>query len=105
MNGARTSTLTLPAQCILGHPRASHMWGAMEKSATEKVLVIESDEGLRANIVRLLSDAGYAVSEECREGIRPVLAFGPDVILIGANPRELDCCDLLSEIKGSEQSQ
>jgi serine protease Do len=77
----------------------------MEKSAAEKVLVVESDNGLRGTIVMVLRDAGYAVSDECRDGMRSVLAFGPEIVLMGANPPELDCCDLLSEIKGSEQTQ
>src|ERR1700740_838569 len=33
-----------------------------------------------------------------------VLAFDPDVVILGADPPRLDCCDLLSEIKGSEHT-
>jgi DNA-binding response OmpR family regulator/S1-C subfamily serine protease len=69
-----------------------------------KVLVVESDDSLRENIVVLLSDAGYHVSTEYREGMKAVLAFDPDAVVLGADPPQLDCCDLLSEIKGSEQT-
>jgi DNA-binding response OmpR family regulator len=70
-----------------------------------KLLVVESDDALRAHIVAVLSDAGYEVSTDCREGIKTVLAFGPDAVVLSADPPELDCCDLLSEIKGSEQTR
>jgi DNA-binding response OmpR family regulator len=70
-----------------------------------KLLVVESDDALRAHIVAVLSDAGYEVSTDCREGMKTVLAFGPDAVVLSADPPELDCCDLLSEIKGSEQTR
>jgi len=37
--------------------------------------------------------------------MKSVLAFGPDAVILGADPPQLDCCDLVSEIKGSEQTQ
>ncbi len=77
----------------------------MEKTRTEKVLVVESDDGLRRSILTALSDGGYAVSDDCHEGIRSVVAFSPDVVIMGADPPQLDCCNLLSEIKGSEHTQ
>src|SRR6266403_633343 len=78
--------------------------GVME-SKTEKLLVVESDDVLRERIAAVLSDAGYQVSTDYEEGIKSVLAFGPDVVILGADPPQLDCCDLLSEIKGSEHTQ
>src|ERR1700746_3511744 len=77
----------------------------MQKSNSERVLVVESDDGLKGSITRVLSDAGYEVSTECGEGMKSVLAFRPDVVILGADPPQLDCCDLLSEIKGSEPTQ
>jgi len=68
-------------------------------------MVVESDDALRNHIVEVLSDAGYEVSTDYREGMKAVLAFAPDAVILGANPPQLDCCDLLSEIKGSEQTQ
>src|SRR5258705_3979624 len=73
-------------------------------SKAGKLLVVESDDGLRDNIVRVLSDAGFEVSTDYREGMKAVLDFDPDVVVLGADPPQLDCCDLLSEIKGSKQT-
>jgi DNA-binding response OmpR family regulator len=69
-----------------------------------KVLVVESDEGLQEHIVTVLTDAGYEVSTDCQAGMKTVVAFNPDTVVLGANPPQLDCCDLLSEIKGSEHT-
>jgi serine protease Do len=69
-----------------------------------KVLVAESDDRLRERIVATLSGAGYEVSTDCGGGMKAVLAFNPDTVVLGADPPQLDCCDLVSEIKGSEQT-
>src|SRR5258707_1393407 len=77
----------------------------MMEPKTEKLLVVESDDVLRGRIAAVLSDAGYQVSTDYEEGMKSILAFGPDVVILGADPPQLDCCDLLSEIKGSEHTQ
>jgi DNA-binding response OmpR family regulator/S1-C subfamily serine protease len=77
----------------------------MEKSTTEKLLIVESDDALKRSILAVLIEAGYEVSTDCREGMKSVLAFNPDVVILGADPPQLNCCDLLSEIKGSERTQ
>ena len=77
----------------------------MEKSSTEKLLIVESDDALKRNILAVLIEAGYEVSTDCREGMKSVLALNPDVVILGADPPQLNCCDLLSEIKGSERAQ
>jgi len=69
-----------------------------------KVLVVESADSLREQIVTLLSDAGYEVSTNWRGGMQAVAAFNPDAVVLGADPPQLDCCDLLSEIKSSKQT-
>src|SRR5713226_4676838 len=71
----------------------------------EKVLIVEPEDSLREHIVAALSEAGYQVSTDYREGMKAVLAFEPDVVILGADPPQLDCCDLLSEIKGSEHTR
>lgn len=76
----------------------------MSDSKAAKFLVVESDATLRDHIVSVLSDAGYEVSTDCRDGMKSVLAFDPEVVVLGADPPQLDCCDLLSEIKGSENT-
>jgi len=74
-------------------------------SQAGKLLVVEPDDRLRDAIVTVLSDAGYEVSTDYEQGIKAVLAFNPDGVIMGADPPQLDCCDLLSEIKGSEHTQ
>jgi serine protease Do len=69
-----------------------------------KLLVVESDEALREHIAAVLTDAGYEVSTDYGEGMKAVLDFDPDAVVLGADPPQLDCCDLLSEIKGSEHT-
>ncbi len=69
-----------------------------------KVLVVESADSLREQIVTLLSDAGYEVSTDWQGGMQAVAAFNPDAVVLGADPPQLDCCDLLSEIKSSNQT-
>jgi serine protease Do len=69
-----------------------------------RVLVVESDDSLREHVVAVLADAGYEVSADYSEGMKAVLAFDPGIVVLGADPPQLDCCDLLSEIKGSEQT-
>jgi DNA-binding response OmpR family regulator/S1-C subfamily serine protease len=75
------------------------------RSKAEKLLVVEADDRLRDHIVVVLSDAGYEVSTDYEQGIKAVLAFDPDAVVMGADPPQLDCCDLLSEIKGTERTQ
>ena len=65
---------------------------------------MESDGALRERIVAALSDAGYEVSTDAGEGMKAVQAFDPDLVILGADPSHMDCCDLLSEIKGSEHT-
>jgi len=69
-----------------------------------KLLVVESDDSVREHVVTVLSDAGFEVSTDYRGGMKAVLAFDPDVVVLGADPPQLDCCDLLSEIKGSKNT-
>ena len=67
------------------------------QSNFEKLLVVESNNGLSGTIVELLTDAGYHVSNDCHDGMKPIIKFDPDAVILGANPPQLDCCDLLSE--------
>jgi DNA-binding response OmpR family regulator/S1-C subfamily serine protease len=70
-----------------------------------KLLVVESDDALKATLVAVLRDAGYDVSTDYRGGMKAILAFEPDLVILGADPPQLDCCDLLSEIKGSKHTR
>jgi serine protease Do len=77
----------------------------MEDSHSEKLLVVEADDALRSGVVAVLTEAGYEVSTDYHDGMRSVLAFNPDAIILGADPPQLNCCGLLSEIKGSDRSR
>jgi DNA-binding response OmpR family regulator/S1-C subfamily serine protease len=74
-------------------------------TGVDKVLVLERDDALREQLAAALSNAGYEVSTGYAEGMRAVLAFHPDAVIFGADPPQLDCCDVLSEIKGSEHTR
>jgi DNA-binding response OmpR family regulator/S1-C subfamily serine protease len=71
----------------------------------DKVLVVDAETNEREHITKILTDAGYEVSSEFMVGLKNVLAFMPDVIVLGANPPKLDCCDLLADVKRSEQAR
>lgn len=71
----------------------------------EKLLVLESDDALRESLASSLRAAGYEVSIDSSGGMISVQAFGPDAVILGADTPKLDCCDLLSEIKGSERTR
>jgi DNA-binding response OmpR family regulator/S1-C subfamily serine protease len=69
-----------------------------------KLLIVESSDELKTQLITVFSDAGYEVSTDYSGGMKTVLAFDPDLVILGANPPQLDCCDLLSEIKTSKQT-
>jgi hypothetical protein len=56
------------------------------QSNSEKLLVLESENGLRGTVVELLMDAGYHVSTDCHDGMKSILEFDPDAVILGANP-------------------
>jgi S1-C subfamily serine protease/CheY-like chemotaxis protein len=70
-----------------------------------KVMVVEADTGLRDHLAKILTGAGYQVSAESAGALKDVLESTPDVIVIGANPPQLDCCDLLADVKSSEEAR
>ena len=72
---------------------------------SDKVLVVNTDRDLREHVAKMLTEAGYEVSSDVMVSLKTVLAVMPDVIVMGGNPPDLDCCDLLAEVKGSEQTR
>ena len=50
---------------------------------SRKLLVVESDGALRATLINVLGGAGYKVSTDYRGGIEAVLAFEPDLVILG----------------------
>ena len=71
----------------------------------EKVTVLEADTSLRDHLAKILADAGYQVSAQSAATLKTVLESMPDVIVMGADPPQLDCCDLLAAVKGSEPAR
>ena len=92
-----------PAELNLAKFR-KHLKG-MGVMKPDKVLVVEYDNAIRKELVAVLSDAGYVVSTDYRGGMKAVVAFAPDVVVLGADPAKIDCCDLVSQIKASENTQ
>jgi DNA-binding response OmpR family regulator len=68
-------------------------------------MVVAVEDGLRDGIAATLSDAGFEVSTESGYGIKAVAEFDPELIVLVGNPRQLNCCDLLSQVKSSEHTQ
>src|SRR5260370_39935800 len=78
--------------------------GNVMDSNGKKLMVVEADPALRRSVSRILSEAGYEVCVDYSEGLRSVVAFGPDVVILGADPPKVDCCNLLTQVKGSEKT-
>src|SRR5215813_8690852 len=102
-----TRTRTLASATLLRHQNSvlPHREKEAMNDQTGKLLVVESDEDLRATLITMLGDAGYKISTDYRGGMKAILAFEPDLVILGADPPQLDCCDLLSEIKASKRTQ
>ncbi len=68
------------------------------------VTVVEADAILREYVAGILTDAGFQVFAEPTATLKNIVESMPDIIVLGANPPQLDCCDLLADVKGSEQT-
>jgi len=84
--------------------------GAEEKSnrmkfGPDKVTVIEGDALLRQHLAGILADAGFQVFAEPAATAKNIVESMPDVIVMSGNPPQFDCCDLLADVKGSEQTR
>jgi S1-C subfamily serine protease/CheY-like chemotaxis protein len=75
------------------------------KFGPDKVAVVEADAILREYVASILTDAGFLVFAEPVATLKNIVESMPDVIVLGANPPQLDCCDLLADVKGSEQTR
>ena len=53
-----------------------------------------SDDALSDSIGQRLKHAGYEVSTDYDEGMKSVLAFNPDAVILVLTPPKLDCCML-----------
>jgi DNA-binding response OmpR family regulator/S1-C subfamily serine protease len=67
-----------------------------------KILLLRVAPDLSARLVTELSRAGYDVTTPDSADVRTVLQHQPDLILLQTDVRTLDCCGLLTQLKGNE---
>src|SRR5258706_3614261 len=67
-----------------------------------KILLFRVAQDLSVSLVSDLSRAGYDVATPQSADVRTVLQQQPDVILLQTDVRTLDCCGLLTQLKGNE---
>ncbi len=67
-----------------------------------KILLFRIAQDLSARLASELSRAGYDVATPESADVRTVLQHQPDLILLQTDVRTLDCCGLLTELKGNE---
>ncbi len=67
-----------------------------------KILLFRIAHDLSANLVSELSRDGYDVATSESADVRTVLQHQPDLILLQTDVRTLDCCGLLTQLKGNE---
>src|SRR5215467_2654992 len=69
---------------------------------TAKVLLLRAAPDVSAGLVSELSRAGYEVAAPDSADVRTVIQHQPDLILLQTDVRTLDCCGLLTQLKGNE---
>jgi len=76
-------------------------------SGREKILVIEPEESSRQVLVELLGDAGYdvIVAGSGQDGFEAASTAGVDLLILDADVSQVDCCDVLTRLKGSAATQ
>ncbi len=69
----------------------------------ETILIVEPDAGARKTLLDLLRGADYdvATAETSADGFEAVRNVGVDLMLLRADLSDLECCEALSEVKGS----
>src|SRR5580692_709687 len=67
-----------------------------------KILLFRVAHDLSEKLVSELSRAGYDAVASDSADVRTVLQQGPDLILLQTDVRTLDCCGLLTQLKGND---
>jgi DNA-binding response OmpR family regulator len=67
-----------------------------------KILLFRVAPDLSEKLVSELSRGGYDVASSESPDVRTVLQHQPDLILLQTDVRTLDCCGLLTQLKGNE---
>jgi len=72
-------------------------------SEHESILIVDPDSAALKVLEELVRSAGYqvAVSQSQAEGFRIVRDVGVDLLLLSADLNDIQCCDALAEVKGS----
>ena len=72
-------------------------------SEHESILIVDPDSAALKALDELVRSAGYqvAVSQSQAEGFRIVRDVGVDLLLLSADLNDIQCCDALAEVKGS----
>jgi DNA-binding response OmpR family regulator len=72
-------------------------------SEHESILIVDADSAALKVLEELVRSAGYqvAVSQSQAEGFRIVRDVGVDLLLLSADLNDIQCCDALAEVKGS----
>lgn len=73
----------------------------------EKLLVVEGDDAARQMLAELLREAGYDVlaTGPGSEQLDAAFDAGVDLLLLDADLSDMDCCDLLTRLKGSAATE
>src|SRR6266446_2358985 len=74
----------------------------MREWSMPKILLFRVAHDLSASLMSELSRAGYDVATPESADVRTVLQQQPDLILLQTDVRTLDCCGLLTQLKGNE---
>lgn len=72
-------------------------------SKVETILIVDPEAASLGSLEELLRSAGYqvAASQSQAEGFRFVRDVGVDLFLLSADLGDIQCCDALAEVKGS----
>src|ERR1700757_418428 len=70
-----------------------------------RILLFRTSDDLKERLSEELAQAGYDVNTPENESVETVLQQEPDLILLQTDVASLDCCGLIAELKGNEQSE
>lgn len=69
-----------------------------------KILLLRASEELKARLMPELTSAGYEILTPASADVQTVLQHAPDLILLQTDVTTLDCCGLITQLKGNEAS-
>ena len=69
-----------------------------------KILLLRASDELKVRLMSELTSAGYEVLAPPTADVQTVLQHEPDLILLQTDVTTLDCCGLITQLKGNESS-